>query len=108
MATNLFEPPPVYDLPLVRGQDLVVDFKKREGDQYVPYDSDESVQLVIEANPTIIAEAIINEHHALCRIESEITDPLKARLDWRCVVTQAGSPSTEVVACNGQTIRYDR
>lgn len=106
--TNLFDPPAVYTLPLVKGQDLVVDFQKVDDDgNPVDYTSDESVTLVIDTDPATTADAVINGNHATCRVESTVTDAIVKSFAWRCVVSTAGSPSTEAVPCNGKTKRFD-
>lgn len=108
---NLFDPPPIYDLPLVKGQDLVIDFKNKtpgsEPAEFIDYADDVTVTLVIEASPVIEAEAAIDGHHAVCRVESTESDPLAKGLLWRCVVSLPGSPTTERVPVNGRTIRSD-
>lgn len=105
--TNLFDPPDVYVLPLVKGQDLAVDFQKVDADgNPVDYTEDESVQLVIDTDTPTTADAVITGNHAVCRVESTVTDAVKV-VPWRCVVSTAGDPSTETVPCNGKTKRYD-
>lgn len=110
MAT-LFDPPPVYDLPLVKGQDLVVDFKNKtpgsDPPVYINYDAGVTVTLIIESDPVTTAPAAITDHHAVCRIESEVSDALAKGLLWRCVVSIPGTPTTERVPVNGRTIRSD-
>lgn len=106
--TNLFDPPDVYVLPLVKGQDLVVDFQKVDDDgNPVDYTEDESVQLVIDTDPATTADAEINGNHAVCRVESTVSDAITKPVPWRCVVSTAGDPSTETVPCNGKTKRFD-
>lgn len=107
-APNLFDPPSVYTLPLVKGQDLVVDFQKVDVDgNAVDYTEDESVQLVLDGDTATTADAAITGNHAVCRVESTVTDAITKAFPWRCVVSTAGDPSTETVPCNGKTKRYD-
>lgn len=108
---NLFPAPPKYSLPLVKGQDLVIDFKnKAPGSDpavYVDYDVGVTVSLVIDAPSPVTANAVITGHHAVCRVESTVSDALAKGLLWRCIVSIPGSPSTERVPVNGATIRSD-
>lgn len=110
---NLFPPPKVFDLPLVKGQDVVVDFKNKVPDSspvtYTDYGVGVTVKLIIDVpeDDPIIATAVIATHHATCRIESDVSDDLKKGYTWRCVVSFPGAPTTERVPCNGVTVRYD-
>lgn len=108
---NLFDPPPTYDLPLVKGQDLVIDFKnKTPGSNpaaYVDYDAGVAVSLVIDTDPVTTAVGVITGHHAVCRVESTVSDAIAKGKLWRCVVSLPGSPTTERVPANGVTIRSD-
>lgn len=108
---NLFDPPPIYDLPLVKGQDLVVDFKNKQPGSnpavYIDYDVGVTVAMIIDTDPVTTAEAEITGHHAVCRVESEDSDVIAKGLLWRCLVTLPGSPTTERVPVNGETKRYD-
>lgn len=109
--TNLFEPPDIYNLPLVKGQDLVIDFKNKtpgsDPSEYVDYAGGVTVTLVIDSTPATTAAAVITGHHAVCRVESAVSDALAKSLLWRCVVSLPGSPTTERVPVNGVTIRSD-
>ena len=108
---NLFDPPPIYDLPLVKGQDLVIDFKnKTPGSnpaEFIDYDDGVTVTLIIDSTPATIAEAEITGYHAVCRVESAVSDALTKGLFWRCVVSLPGTPTTERVPVNGLTLRSD-
>lgn len=108
---NLFNPPPLYDLPLVKGQDLVIDFKNKvpgsSPTEYLDYGVGVTVTLVIDSTPPTTATAVITDHHAVCRVESTASDPLAKGLLWRCVLSLPGSPTTERVPVNGVTARYD-
>lgn len=107
-AANLFPPPSVFMLPLVKGQDLVVDFQKKDDSgNAVDYTVDESVELIIDTDPVVVASAEIDGSHAVCRVESDVTDAIPRSVTWRCVLTAAGDPPTETVPCNGKTKRFD-
>lgn len=109
--TNLFDPPPLYDLPLVKGQDLVVDFKNKQPGSspavYIDYGVGVTVSLVIDTDTVTTAPAVITGHHAVCRIESAASDAIPKGKLWRCVISLPGSPSTERVPVNGITQRFD-
>lgn len=108
---NLFEPPPIYDLPLVKGQDLVVDFKNRVPDsnpaEYDEYADGVSVELIIDTEPPTVATGTIDGIHAVCRLESTVCDGIKKGIPWRCRVTLPDTPPLDLVAINGVTIRSD-
>lgn len=108
---NLFDPPPIYDLPLVKGQDLVIDFKNKvpgsNPAEYVDYADGVTVKLVIDADTDTVADATISGYHAVCRIESDVSDLLPRGLLWRCIISLPGTPTTERVPVNGRTIRSD-
>lgn len=108
---NLFDPPPTYDLPLVKGQDLIVDFKNRVPDtnpaEYEDYADGVTVTLIIDTDPVTQAEAVIDGIHAVCRIESTTCDTIKRGLLWRCRITIPGTPTTDLVGVNGVTVRAD-
>lgn len=111
MASNLFDPPPIYNLPLVKGQDLIVDFKRKVPDsnptEYLDYDVGTTVSLIIDTETPTVAAAVITGHNAVCRIESTTSDAIPQGLLWRCVVSLAGTPTTERVPTNGVIKRYD-
>jgi hypothetical protein len=108
---NLFDPPPIYNLPLVKGQDLVVDFKNKVPGSnpatYVDYDAGVTVSLVIDTDPVTTAAAVITGYHAVCRVESADSDAIAKGKFWRCIISLPGSPTTERVPVNGVTIRAD-
>jgi hypothetical protein len=108
---NLFDPPPKYTLPLVKGQDLVVDFKNKvpgsNPAEYVDYDDGVTVTLVIETDPVTTADAEIDGFHAVARVESADSDAIPNPVLWRCVVSLPGTPTTERVGANGKTKRFD-
>lgn len=111
MATPLFDPPPVYSLPISRGGDLIVDFKNKVPDSspatYEDYPVGVTVVLVIDTDAPVTATAAISTHHAVVRIESEVADTIPKSKLWRCIYRVAGSPVTDVIVANGQTERHD-
>jgi len=110
IQTNwLFEPPASADLPLSKGGDLIVDFV-RVDDTGAPlaYDAGTAVTLTVDAVTPVTATAVIDDEHAIARIESEIADTFKGTELWRAVVSLDGSPSTEIVVRNGRTKRKDK
>lgn len=104
---NLYAIPQKYSLPLTKGQDLVIDFKQKIDDEYVDYDNDVTVSLVIDTSTPIVANAVIDGYHAVCRVESTAADAVPAGVLWRLVFSTAGSPSTERVVINGKVVRAD-
>jgi hypothetical protein len=111
LMANLFDPPPIYNLPLVKGQDLVIDFKNKtpgsDPSAYINFDAGVSVTLVIDTDPVTTAVAVITGYHAVCRVESTVSDEIAKGKLWRCIVSLPGSPTTERVPVNGVTIRFD-
>ena len=107
--TNLFEPPPKYVLPLSQGGDLVVDFLNDPNDNetYVDYADGVTVTLRLDTNPPITADAAIDGHHAVVRVESEVADTIESGVPWRIIVSTPTTPTTEVVAAYGKTKRFD-
>jgi hypothetical protein len=108
---NLFDPPPKYTLPLVKGQDLVVDFKNKvpgsNPAEYEDYADGTAVSLVIETDPVTTVVAAMDGFHAVARVESTASDGIAAGKLWRCVVSLPGTPTTERVGANGKTKRFD-
>lgn len=108
---NLFDPPPIYDLPLVKGQDLVVDFKNRVPDsnpaEYEEYADGVAVALIIDTETPTTATGVIDGIHAVCRVESTVCDGIRKGVPWRCRVSLPGEPTLDLVAINGLTIRSD-
>jgi hypothetical protein len=75
--TNLFEPPPVYELPLSKGGDLSVDFLNNpsgDGSTFVDYGVGVTVTLIIDTEPAITKLAAVSTFHAAVKIESTVTD----------------------------------
>lgn len=108
---NLFDPPQKYNLPLVKGQDLIVDFKNRvpgsDPAEYVEYDEGVVVTLIIDTSPPTEAVGVVDGIHAVCRVESTVADDIRAGLLWRCRITLPDDPTTDLVAINGRTTRSD-
>lgn len=111
MATPLFDPPPVYGLPLSLGGDLIVDFlNKVPGSSpttYQDYPGGVAVLLEIDTDTPITATAVISTHHAVARVESEVADTIPKGKLWRCIYRVTGSPATDIIVANGQTERHD-
>lgn len=109
MTTPLFEPPPKYTLPLSKGGDLAVQFLNDPNDDenYVDYGAGVTVTLIIDTDPVTTAVAAISGHTATVKIESSVTDLIAANSAWRLIVSNPTVPTTEIVAANGKTKRYD-
>lgn len=108
--TNLFDPPPKYDLPLSKGGDLSVDFRNNpSGDEvtFVDYGFGVTVTLIIDTAPVTEAPATVSTSHAAVKIESAVTDLIKATTPWRLIVSSPTSPTTETVAAYGRVKRFD-
>jgi hypothetical protein len=97
--TNLFEPPPVYELPLSKGGDLSVDFLNNGVGV--------TVTLIIDTEPAITKLAAVSTFHAAVKIESTVTDGIAKNTPWRLIVSSPTSPTTETVAANGKVKRFD-
>lgn len=111
MSTPLFNPPPIYGLPISKGGDLIVDFKNKVPGSnpatYADYPDGVVVVLAIDTDTPITATAEISTYHAVVRVESEVADTIpKGRL-WRCIYQAPGSPTTDVIVVNGLTERHD-
>jgi hypothetical protein len=110
-APPLFNAPPVFSLPLVKGQDLIVNFKNRVPDsnpvEYEAYEAGVVVTLIIDTAPPTEAVGVVDGVNAVCRLESTVTDTIKGGLLWRARVTLPGSPTTDLVAITGKTVRPD-
>lgn len=110
--TLLFSPPLIRDLPLTLGRDLIVDFVRVDpvdGTTPTDYDAGATGMLVIDTDPVTTAAAVITDEHAVCRIESTITDLITKSVLWRFVVSAPYSEddTTDTVPVNGKTARYD-
>lgn len=111
MSTPLFNPPPVYGLPLSKGGDLIVDFlNKVPGSDpvaYEDYPSGVAIVLKVDTDTPITATAVITTHHAVVRVESEVADIIPAGKLWRCIYRVTASPATDIIVANGKTERHD-
>lgn len=110
MTTPLFDPPPVYALPVSWHGDLVVDFQQKDPDnptEYLDYAAGVQGFLDVMTDPPQRFTAAISTYHAIIRVESDIADDLKKGRAWAFILSYPGSPSTEVVAVNGVIDRYD-
>lgn len=97
---------------MVKGQDLIVAFKNRvpESDpaEYEDYPVGMSVQLIIDVKDSpVVITGDIDGIYAICRVESEVCDTIKAGVLWRCRVNITGPPDDNLVAINGVTFRSD-
>lgn len=106
-APELFARPPRGIIPLSKGGDLVIDFLQKVEGVYTNYGPGVTVTLAIETPTLTTAVATITGYHALCRVESTITDSIEPETKWRCVVSYPTVPTTEVVAMNGTISRAD-
>lgn len=114
MTASLGSPPPVCNLPLSTGQDLVVDFECQDGNgNSVDYPDGVSVTLIVELwrLGLVSAPAVMTGSHAVCYVSHQTTDQLDDGTIWRCQVTAPGSlgtpPTINLVPVNGTTKRYD-
>jgi hypothetical protein len=108
--TTLFEPPPVYELPLSKGGDLSVDFLNNpSGDDttYVDYGVGVTVTLIIDTDPVTTSTADVSTFHAAVKIESTVTDLIAKSTPWRLIVSSPTTPTTETVAANGKVKLFD-
>lgn len=111
---NLYDPPPIRDLPLTRGRDLVVDFQQQipvdDVLTYTPYGDGVTVSLIIDTDhDPVVAEAVIDGYHAIVRIESTVADIIPKGKLWRCRISTpaSGEQTDDIVPVNGRTVRYD-
>jgi hypothetical protein len=107
---NLFDPPPVYTLPLSLGGDLSVDFQNNpSGDNqtFVDYGVGVTVTLVIDTDPALEVDADVTDYHAVVKVESEVTDLIDTDTKWRLIVASPTTPTTETVAARGKVKRFD-
>ena len=118
--TLLFTTPTIYTLPLIKGEDLVIDWEWTPDGVAAPYDVDVTVRLVIDSGPVVVvvddvdtimnvvtAEAVIIDTLARTRVESDICDQIAKDKTWRVIVTFPTDPLTDRVAANGLTARFD-
>ena len=122
MTVPLFEPPPSYGLPLVKGGDLHVVFVYKpvvtddDGEpilangkyQYekADYPAGATVKLIIETNPVQEFDADISGPNASVSVDHLITDEIDKNIDWRVILTYADG--LDEVLANGRTFRKDR
>lgn len=121
--TNLFDPPPIFTLPLSKGGDLHVTFVYKPlltdegGDpvldddgnrQYVvaDYPDGASVAMAIETDGDLVtADAEIAGALATVWEDTTVADPIKSGSLWRVTITFADG--LDQVMCNGTVTRYD-
>lgn len=100
--------PPRGAIPLSKGGDLVIDFLQRIDGVHTDYAPGVFVKLVIDIpSDEIDAIAVISGFHAVCKVESEVSDLINPGVSWRCVVSYPTVPRTEIVAMNGTITRAD-
>lgn len=120
--SNLFSPPPVFNLPLSLGGDLQVDFVHKplvvDGSnqpvldangkrQYAVanYPAGASVKLVIESDPEIVVNATINGSHAVLHLDHTVADTIRRGTLWAAIIRY--SNGVDKVMCNGKVVRSD-
>lgn len=94
-------------LPVSKGGDIVIDFLQKIDGVYTEYAAGVIVKLEIDIPETVSATASISTYHAVCKIESTVSDTIPNGSFWRCVVSYPTFPTTEVVAMNGRVKRFD-
>ena len=110
---DLFAPPTNARLPLSLGRDVVVTFRNQvvgsDPVQYVNYPSNVSVKLVIGKGASAVeGVGTISGSNAMCRIESDVVDGIRAGTLWRVVVSvDEGEYSHDEVPLNGKVVRVD-
>lgn len=113
--TLLFTPgAQVFELPVVIGQDLVVDFQNQDANGN-PVDYAPGVGLRLEvylwADGVVTADATISTNHAVCFLPHSMVNQVPENALWRCVLTVPGglgTPDTvQLVPVNGTVAVYD-
>lgn len=121
MADALYNSAPVYDLPLVKGDDLalrfvycelhvdddgepILDSKGRAQFEIADYPEGVTVQLEIDTRPDpLVVEAEIDGHDAMIHVPAAVADAIPARIDYR--VKAILSPDLTKVGTHGKTVR---
>jgi hypothetical protein len=116
---TLYRVPPKAVLPLVKGEDVDVDFVYKpallnaQGEllldtngnaQYVEEDFPDGVSLILVIEPKVIEEAVIVGSRAKINIDHAIVDRVRPGALWRLVLRL---DELERVLLNGTTIRSD-
>lgn len=99
---------PQKTLPIAKGEDLLINFRRTLNGILTSYDFGVSVRLEIDVDPTttITATATIDDVNAQCKIESDVADTIKRNRLWRCVVSYPTAPeTTEIIPVHGRTDR---
>ena len=110
MTTPLFDPPTTHSLPVSWHADLVVDFQNYDPDDTtttIDYEAGTHAYLDIKTDPVTRVEAQITGFHAVCRVESDVTDTLRTGTLWVFLLSLPGDPTTEVPVVNGVVERFD-
>ncbi|CQD03842.1 hypothetical protein BN000_00663 [Mycobacterium europaeum] len=103
----------VYDLPIIIGEDLVVDFQNQDANGN-PVDYAPGVALRLDiylwAEGIMSAQAQISTNHAVCFLPHSRTDQIAQGVYWRCVLTVPGGlgtpASVDIVPVNGAVVLY--
>lgn len=108
-ATDLIPSPQKAVLPLSLGRDVILTFRNRVPDsnpaQYTNFPAGVSVRLVIgKGDSQVSGVGVISGSSATCRIDSSLTDSIKAGTFWRVVVSVG---SDDQVPLNGTVVRAD-
>lgn len=116
MTTPLFDPPDNHPLPVSWHGDLVVDFESFDPDDaaqdppvWTPLAYEPGVRgyLDVKTEPPQRFEAVITDHHAVVKVESEVADEFKNRTLWVFLLSYPSAPTTEIPVVNGVIDRYD-
>lgn len=110
MASNLFQPPANYELPLSKGGDLNVAFLNNpsgDGVTFTNWGAGVSVTLVIDTVPSMSVSATITGDSAAVWLASASCDLVHEGALWRLLVDIPGTPTVQIVAANGKVARFD-
>ena len=120
--TKLFDAPPIFELPVSKGDDLYFTFVYKplvvdgNGDpildgngnkQYVidDYPAGATVALTIDTDTPIVVDATISDSEATLWEQSEVADTITTGKLWRVIITF--SDGRDKVLCNGTALRSD-
>lgn len=106
---DLIQSPQKATLPLSLGRDVILTFRNRvpgsDPAQYTNFPTGVSVRLVIgKGDSQVTGLGVISGSSATCRIDSSLTDSIKAGTFWRVVVSLG---SDDEVPLNGTVVRAD-
>jgi hypothetical protein len=106
----LFPTPTKLDLPLSKGNDLLVNFRNNpsgDGVTFTDWGVGVTVTLVVDGATPVNAVASISGAVASVRVDSSTCDLVKNGVLWRLLVDTPGTPDTQTVAANGKVVRAD-